>query len=82
MPAIGLLGIVAFALQIGVGFGVYRFLADDGRMAAAITGTVAVGFGIVSMFAVGLFLTLALDLVILALAALVGGKFERRPTPS
>ncbi|WP_226007270.1 hypothetical protein [Natrinema salinisoli] len=82
MPGIALLSVTALIPQLCVGFGVYQFLAEKGRVAAAITGGAAVGFGFVSLFAVGLFLTLAFDLVILALAALVGGKLERRPTPS
>ena len=81
MPAIAPLGLALFALQFAVGYGVYRYLAGVGRVSAAICGVVATTAGFAALFAYGVFVALAFDLVVLLAAAFVVARVDRPLVP-
>ena len=71
MPAISLLGIVLFVLQVGVGYHLYRSLASSGNGSGMLIGAMVTGVGIASLFIFGIIPTLVLDFVLLLISALV-----------
>ena len=80
MPAISLFGLVAFALQIGVGYYVYRSVAATGNGSAAITGVIVAVAGAFFLIRYGVLAALVFDFVLLFVSVLVRDRSERRPT--
>ncbi|QLK26925.1 hypothetical protein HYG81_04780 [Natrinema zhouii] len=79
MPAISLFGLVAFVLQVGVGYHVYRSIAATGNGSAAIAGVIAAVAGILFLIRYGLLAALVFDFVLLLVSVLMRGRSERRP---
>lgn len=79
MPAISLFGLVAFALQVGVGHHVYRSVAATGNGSAAIAGVIAAVAGAFFLIRYGVLAALVFDFVLLFVSVLVRDRSERRP---
>ncbi|WP_226038777.1 hypothetical protein [Natrinema sp. DC36] len=78
MPAISLFGLVAFVLQLGVGYHVYRSVAATGNGSAAIAGVITAVAGIVFLIRYGMVAALVFDFVLLLVSVLMRGRSERR----
>ncbi|EMA59090.1 hypothetical protein [Halorubrum lipolyticum] len=73
MPALAPLGIALLALQAAVGYAAYRSLRGTGP-AAAVVAVCAPLLGAGVLFEFGLTAALVVDLAVLGLAAVAGGR--------
>ncbi|WP_241432721.1 hypothetical protein [Natrinema pellirubrum] len=72
-------GLIAFVLQVGVGYHVYRSTAATGTGSAAIAGVIAAVAGSFFLIRYGVLAALIFDFVLSFVTVLIRDRSERRP---
>lgn len=78
MPALSAFGIVLFALQAAAGYAAYRSLRGAGA-AASVVGVCVALLGVGVLFEIGPIAALVVDIVVVGLAAVAGGRTDAGP---